>query len=81
MPPRAFPFALHVGTDLCHIPRIRAVLERKVSRKGGEATKPLSQFLSRLLTWPERQYFWSRFKDDEFAYENLDSVAQYLAGR
>jgi holo-[acyl-carrier protein] synthase len=70
-----------VGTDLCHIPRVRALLEKNIGKKAKDNARPLSQFLSRLLTWPERQYFWGRFKDSESAYANIDKVAQFLAGR
>jgi holo-[acyl-carrier protein] synthase len=70
-----------VGTDLCHIPRIRALLEKNIGNTAKDDVKPLSQFLSKLLTWPERQYFWARFTDSESAYANMDKVAQFLAGR
>ena len=81
MPPRLFPLRFRVATDLCHIPRIRALLEKNIGKTEKDETKPLSQFLSKLLTWPERQYFWGRFRNHESAYKNIDKVAQFLAGR
>lgn len=81
MPPRAFPFPLKVGTDFCHIPRIRKILTKNIGN-GAAETQPLLNFLVKVLTWPERQYFWDRFKgDEEVAYRNLDKVSTYLAGR
>jgi holo-[acyl-carrier protein] synthase len=80
MPPRAFPYLLKLGTDICHIPRVKSILTRNV-KKGEKGTTQLSSFLSRVLTWPERQYFWDRFRDQETAYKDIDKVSQYLAGR
>ncbi|KAF2714170.1 hypothetical protein K504DRAFT_473288 [Pleomassaria siparia CBS 279.74] len=80
MSPRAFPFPLRVGTDLCHISRIRALLQKNIGQQTRQ-TKTLSRFLSKLLTWPERQYFWERFEDHDYVCSNIDTVAQYLAGR
>lgn len=77
MPPRAFPYPLRVGIDICHIPRIHSLLTRKADK-----IHPLNQFLTRVLTWPERQYFWDRFGDRDKIYEqNLGPVARFLAGR
>ncbi|KAF2684375.1 hypothetical protein K458DRAFT_388842 [Lentithecium fluviatile CBS 122367] len=42
---------------------------------------PLNRFLPKLLTWPERQYFWERFVSVEYSQNNLDAVSNFLAGR
>jgi len=77
MPLRPFPFPLRVGTDICSIARIRKLLTPKP-----EATTPaLIRFLPKLLTWPERRYFWERFTSVENAQRDLDAVSHYLAGR
>ncbi|KAF2180518.1 hypothetical protein K469DRAFT_729772 [Zopfia rhizophila CBS 207.26] len=80
MPPRPFPYPLKVGIDICSISRIRDVLTKNVVIKENERY-PLSKFLSKLLTWPERRYFWDRFKNNETAYKDINRVSQYLAGR
>ncbi|KAF2475629.1 uncharacterized protein BDR25DRAFT_339686 [Lindgomyces ingoldianus] len=80
MPPRPFPYPLKVGIDVCYIARIRDILTKNVGKEVNES-KPLSQFLSKVMTWPERQFFWDRFKDNESAYKDINKVAQYLAGR
>lgn len=80
MPPRAFPYPFKLGIDICHIPRVKSILLRNVD-KGEKQTRPLSRFLSKVLTWPERQYFWDRFKDHDAAYKDISKVSQYLAGR
>lgn len=80
MPPRPFPYHLRLGIDICYIPRIKAILTRNVE-KGAKDAQSLSRFLSKVLTWPERQYFWDRFKDTEAAYRDINNVSQYLAGR
>ncbi|KAF2650397.1 hypothetical protein K491DRAFT_608859 [Lophiostoma macrostomum CBS 122681] len=79
MPLRAFPYPLRVGTDICHIPRIRAILTARIGDTE-KKTRPLAQFLSKVLTWPERDYFWHRFDSPTKAYEDLDRVSRYLAG-
>jgi holo-[acyl-carrier protein] synthase len=77
MPLRPFPFPLRVGTDICSIARIRKLLTPKIEG----TTPPLVRFLPKLLTWPERQYFWHRFLGAENAQNELDAVSHYLAGR
>jgi holo-[acyl-carrier protein] synthase len=41
----------------------------------------LHKFLTRVLTQPERTYFWDRFGPQLEAPEKLNAVAEYLAGR
>ncbi|KAF2242920.1 hypothetical protein BU26DRAFT_523914 [Trematosphaeria pertusa] len=81
MPPRPFPFALRVGTDICSIARVQKLMTAPSrhfpQRKGWH----LHRFLARLLTWPERQYFWERYKDTDNVLSELHAVAPFLAGR
>ncbi|KAF2275671.1 uncharacterized protein EI97DRAFT_69223 [Westerdykella ornata] len=79
MPPRPFPYPLRIGTDICHIPRIRALISKKVP--GDNDAQPLDRFLSHILTWPERQHFINRFGRVGKALDDADNVAKYLAGR
>ncbi|KAF2731663.1 hypothetical protein EJ04DRAFT_498305 [Polyplosphaeria fusca] len=80
MPLHNFPFPFKVGTDICSIPRIRRILRRGIGKSDNE-TRPLSQFLSKLLTWPERVYFHDRFGDNQTAFKDIDRVSEFLAGR
>ena len=80
MPPRAFPYPLRLGTDICHVPRIKSILTANIGGRGKD-TSPLYRFLSKIFTWPERKYFLERFHSIEKAYEDIDNVSQYLAGR
>ncbi|KAH7382537.1 hypothetical protein DE146DRAFT_636701 [Phaeosphaeria sp. MPI-PUGE-AT-0046c] len=73
MPPRPFPYALRVGTDICNVPRIR----RLVAREGPY----LEKFARRVLTAPERTYFWQRFGPPQDVGSKLDVVSNFLAGR
>jgi holo-[acyl-carrier protein] synthase len=77
MPLRPFPFPLRVGTDICSIARIRKLL----TPKAAASSPPLVRFLPKLLTWPERRYFWERFASVENAQKELDAVSHFLAGR
>ncbi|CAI6337529.1 unnamed protein product [Periconia digitata] len=76
MPPRPFPFPFRVGTDICNISRIRKIIAPTDLR----TTTRLERFLPKLLTWPERQYFWNRF-GTEPSPKHADAIAQFLAGR
>jgi hypothetical protein len=76
MPLRPFPIPLRIGADICSIGRIRRLL-----RPGQQKVPPLHRFLPKLLTWPEQQYFWSRFNYTDVAHDSLNKIAQYLAGR
>ncbi|KAF1843320.1 uncharacterized protein K460DRAFT_378492 [Cucurbitaria berberidis CBS 394.84] len=78
MPPRPFPFPLRVGTDICNIARLRAIITR---RSDGEPLRPLSQFISRVLSGPERTYFWARFGPPAQVLGRIDTVSEFLAGR
>ncbi|KAJ5734315.1 hypothetical protein N7493_003101 [Penicillium malachiteum] len=50
-----FPLALHVGTDIVHLPRITALLTRRGNY--------LSRFTRRILCDQEQRDFHKRFKD------------------
>ncbi|USP74676.1 hypothetical protein yc1106_01950 [Curvularia clavata] len=78
MPPRAFPFPFRVGTDICSVSRIQGVITR---RNDGDALRPLRQFLKRILTDHEQQYFWQRFAPAEDILTKTDAVSAFLAGR
>jgi holo-[acyl-carrier protein] synthase len=43
--------------------------------------RPLHQYLRRVLTDHERQYFWNRFGPEEAILGKTDAVVQFLAGR
>jgi holo-[acyl-carrier protein] synthase len=78
MPPRPFPLPLRVGTDLCHAKRIAQIIKAKES---GNTDRPLEQFLSKVLTYPERAYFRQRFGSNDAVFRNLQNVSHFLAGR
>ncbi|OAL03388.1 hypothetical protein IQ06DRAFT_302387 [Phaeosphaeriaceae sp. SRC1lsM3a] len=75
MPPRPFPYTLRVGTDICNVSRIR----RLVAREGDRHY--LEKFTRRILTAPERTYFWQRFGPSHDVDSRLDVVSNFLAGR
>ncbi|KAF1960515.1 hypothetical protein CC80DRAFT_500826 [Byssothecium circinans] len=77
MPPRAFPLSLRVGTDICSIKRIRGILQ--ISKNS--SARRLDRFLPKLLTWPERQYFWNRFQSGPSTDDDIAAISQFLAGR
>jgi hypothetical protein len=76
MPLRPFPYALRVGTDICNVTRIRNIVSREV-----DGRPFLHKFMRRILTDPERTYFWDRFGPRHEVHTRLDDVAQFLAGR
>ncbi|EUC44008.1 hypothetical protein COCMIDRAFT_99355 [Bipolaris oryzae ATCC 44560] len=78
MPPRAFPFPFRVGTDICSISRLRGIITR---RNNSDPLRPLHQFLKRVLTSHEQQYFWQRFASADDILTKPDAVAAFLAGR
>ncbi|KAF2261542.1 hypothetical protein CC78DRAFT_349950 [Lojkania enalia] len=84
MPPRPFPLSFKVGTDICQVSRIKNMVRQCYDGIGNsdESTPSgLSRLLSSILTWPERRYFWARFRDAEAVYKNLETVSNYLSGR
>ncbi|RAR01866.1 hypothetical protein DDE82_006204 [Stemphylium lycopersici] len=78
MPPRPFPFPFRVGTDICNVSRLRGVITR---RYDGDPTLPLRQFLKRVFTDHERQYFWKRFGPTEDVLAKTEAISAFLAGR
>ncbi|KAI9880578.1 MAG: hypothetical protein M1830_002277 [Pleopsidium flavum] len=53
MPPRPFPYALGIGTDICHVPRIQRLILRH--EDGG-----IERFGSKIFNEFERQFFNTR---------------------
>ncbi|KAF1925262.1 uncharacterized protein M421DRAFT_424065 [Didymella exigua CBS 183.55] len=78
MPLRPFPHPFRIGTDLCHVKRIAQIIKAK---ENGNAGRPLEQFLSKILTHPERAYFRRRFGSNQAVSRNLQNVSHFLAGR
>jgi holo-[acyl-carrier protein] synthase len=76
MPLRPFPYALRIGTDICNVARIRQILARK-----DDSLIYLGKFTRRVLTVPERMYFWQRFGPSRDIPAKLDAVSEFLAGR
>ncbi|KAL2866877.1 4'-phosphopantetheinyl transferase superfamily [Aspergillus lucknowensis] len=84
MKPAPFPFALNIGIDIVHLPRIM----RLISRPGGY----LARFTRRILSEPEQQDFRTRFILPRFPPPNSPNsrsvdvkvtanMARWLAGR
>ncbi|KAF2995076.1 hypothetical protein E8E13_002848 [Curvularia kusanoi] len=78
MPPRPFPFPLRIGTDICHIPRMRKLITGK---DNGDKGRLINALLRRILTHPERVYFRNRFGSNEAIYADINPAAKFLAGR
>lgn len=81
MPPRPFPFALRVGTDIVSISRILEAITRSRTRRSVPGTQ-LYRFLDRLFTHREQQIFHRQNPDftvDDVA--RLPAVSEHLAGR
>ncbi|KAF2824339.1 hypothetical protein CC86DRAFT_296553 [Ophiobolus disseminans] len=73
---RPFPFALRVGTDICNVSRLRQLLLKQ------RRNQPfLFKFVKRVLTEPERAYFWHRFGPQHEVLSKVDAVAEYISGR
>jgi holo-[acyl-carrier protein] synthase len=90
MPPRPFPFSYRLGNDICSIGRIHDLINPKTVDASSPAGTPLKRFVSKLLTWPEQQYFYKRFQMVEEGLKDfqprrnipqLKTASQYLAGR
>ncbi|KAJ5807074.1 hypothetical protein N7474_010666 [Penicillium riverlandense] len=70
MKPLPFPFALHIGTDIVHIPRIA----RLINRPGNYLTR----FTRRILCAQEQHDFTTRFTlPPSYTNESLHSQSQY----
>jgi phosphopantetheinyl transferase (holo-ACP synthase) len=65
--PRSFLFALGIGTDICHIPRIRKILVGKAG----------AQFMKRVLNDNERVVYASKFKAFE-AYKRGEASKEEI---
>ncbi|KAK3115633.1 hypothetical protein LTR53_004840 [Teratosphaeriaceae sp. CCFEE 6253] len=80
MPPRPFPFALNIGTDIVHADRIRRIITK--GNNGLSSPSRLERFLNRLLSWREQQLFWKHHGTLENVQgESLKKATEYLAGR
>lgn len=71
---RPFPYKLGIGTDIVHVTRIRAILQKDRSKPGY-----LDRFLRRFLTPRERIDFYKT--QDSFSGVQLDASSKHLAGR
>ncbi|RMY57209.1 hypothetical protein D0863_12714 [Hortaea werneckii] len=79
MSPRPFPFALGIGTDICHRKRIEQLLLKPPPQA---RKKNLTRFLVRFLTSREISIFWRKFEDESGLFvSQLENVTRYLAGR
>ncbi|KAI7176261.1 hypothetical protein D0869_15330 [Hortaea werneckii] len=79
MPPRPFPFALGIGTDICHRKRIEQLLLKPPPQA---RKKNLTRFLVRFLTSREISIFWRKFEDESGLFASqFEDVTRYLAGR
>ncbi|KAJ5935573.1 hypothetical protein N7466_005120 [Penicillium verhagenii] len=84
MKPIPFPFALNIGTDIVHLPRITALLTRRGNY--------LTRFTRRILSDQEQRDFHHRFKDSLSLQSQVKSsnpspsfvtadMTRWLAGR
>jgi len=79
MPPRPFPYALNIGTDIVHVPRIRAIIAQG---EGVVRKDSIHRFLRRLLTAREQELFWKKQKGISLMLgAHLEDTAKWLAGR
>ncbi|KAM3419773.1 hypothetical protein BST61_g3106 [Cercospora zeina] len=80
MPPRPFPFAFRIGTDIIAQSRIRDLITRKAP-PNKEATQ-LDRFLYRTFTPREINRFWRRFGGFTVdQHQRLPLIVSHLAGR
>ncbi|KAF2217801.1 hypothetical protein CERZMDRAFT_104326 [Cercospora zeae-maydis SCOH1-5] len=79
MPPRPFPFAFRVGTDIIAQSRIHDLITRKVPTN--KPATQLDRFLHRTFTPREIDRFWRRFKGFTVDQPRLSTIVSYLAGR
>ena len=76
MPPRPFPFALGIGTDICCISRIHALVTKK------PGTQSLLPFVKKVLTIKEQDDFFHKFAHEETDMsKDVSRISRYLAGR
>jgi phosphopantetheinyl transferase (holo-ACP synthase) len=62
MKPLPFPYALNIGTDVVHLPRILRLISRPRAKKDNESSESyLERFTRRILCPSEQQDFHSRF--------------------
>ena len=71
---RPFPFQLGIGTDIIHVNRVRAILQKDLEKPGY-----LDRFLRRFLTPQERLDFHET--QGQLADNGTDARSKHLAGR
>ena len=78
MPLRPFPLDLGIGTDICHLPRIKALITTRRS----DFHRPLQRFLHRLFNEREQKAFWGKYGNVANALgPNINDVVRHLGGR
>ncbi|PGH15065.1 holo-[acyl-carrier-protein] synthase [Polytolypa hystricis UAMH7299] len=80
-----FPFALNVGTDIVHLPRIIRLINRPASQNS-QGNAYLNRFTRRILCDQEQNAFRVRFGDLDGCGEKRSptqttEIARWLAGR
>ncbi|QKX54845.1 uncharacterized protein TRUGW13939_01934 [Talaromyces rugulosus] len=82
MPPLPFPFALNIGTDVVHLPRILRLLRHRGARS---QENYLDKFTRRILCPQEQQDFHARFSSagdgPPLPPVVTSDMARWLAGR
>ncbi|KAI5199094.1 hypothetical protein E4T39_06455 [Aureobasidium subglaciale] len=86
MPPRPFPQALSIGTDICHHPRFL----KYFSAKNPTSTRDLLKLFDKTLLPSEQRAFWRRFTTSSqltsaasitWNQKTAEYAAVYLGGR
>ncbi|KAI9704851.1 MAG: hypothetical protein M1836_006631 [Candelina mexicana] len=73
MVPKAFPYPLGIGIDICHIPRVQNL----IIRDGG---KWMNRFTKRILNNYERRVLQHKLETSNISRDSRQ-LAQWLAGR
>ncbi|KAI5239412.1 hypothetical protein E4T43_06788 [Aureobasidium subglaciale] len=87
MPPRPFPQALSIGTDICHHPRFQKYFS---AHNPTNSTQDLLKLFDKTLLPSEQRVFWRRFTPSShlssatsisWDQKTAESAAVYLGGR
>ncbi|KER00600.1 hypothetical protein AUEXF2481DRAFT_24908 [Aureobasidium subglaciale EXF-2481] len=87
MPPRPFPQALSIGTDICHHPRFNKYFS---AHNPTNSTRDLLKLFDKTLLPSEQRVFWRRFTPSSqlsstaslsWDQKTAESAAVYLGGR
>jgi len=83
MPLRPFPALPNVGTDICHIPRIKSLFLKLNKQNDGKFGPGHDRFLRRLFTDFELRLFWKWHETIRSVPvpAQLNRTAQYIASR